>query len=540
MRLIRLLILVLSVCVFLTGCNNYLVEVKSKTDKQVYQIIDEAWDDDFGVKSNYRIQDAVSDANTPLLYTAVPSGDILTLPEALQIATQHNRFYHTEKENLYFTALDLTEVRHFYEPMPIFGGDTGYRRDDTDEGFGGFTNYGFNQLLATGAQIGADISLGWLDISTGDMRSGFSTIVSAVVSQPLLRGAGRKVALENLTQAQRNTLYQVRSFNHFRKDFVTQIATNYQRVLELYDRQQNLNQYYFELSKICYSLKKRAKAGRIEVHELEEAEQDRMIALSRSIAVEREYAEALDLFKIQLAIQPDIDFILDINELRNYLQMDPAEFSLTEEEAIDIALNQRLDLANAADSVNDAARKVEVAADAIRAELNLIGYADIQPTNKTVFGANPGELEMTRDRYQLSAQLDLPIDRLVEKNNYRRALIILMQQQRYHQELTDTIILEVRASFRMMKEAYQRYKIERENLNLAKDRTSHTLLLMQYRRASIRDVLDAHEDLVDAQNALTTALVDYFEASLRFLRDTGTMKIRPDGMWTEETIASIQ
>jgi outer membrane protein TolC len=62
---------------------------------------------------------------------------------------------------------------------------------------------------------------------------------------------------------------------------------------------------------------------------------------------------------------------------------------------------------------------------------------------------------------------------------------------------------------------------------------------MQYNRASIRDVLDAQEDLVDARNALTTALVDYFEASLTFLRDTGTMKIKPDGMWQDPVLTSL-
>jgi outer membrane protein TolC len=82
-----------------------------------------------------------------------------------------------------------------------------------------------------------------------------------------------------------------------------------------------------------------------------------------------------------------------------------------------------------------------------------------------------------------------------------------------------------------MKEAHRRYTIERDNLNLAQDRTLHTLSLAEYKRASVRDVLDAQEDLVDAKNAVTLAVVDYFEASLNFLRDTGTMKVREDGTW---------
>jgi outer membrane protein TolC len=70
---------------------------------------------------------------------------------------------------------------------------------------------------------------------------------------------------------------------------------------------------------------------------------------------------------------------------------------------------------------------------------------------------------------------------------------------------------------------------------LALERTSHTLSLIQYDRASTRDVLDAQDDLLDAKNAATEALVDYLTAGIEFLRDTGTMKIKPDGMW-EETL----
>jgi outer membrane protein TolC len=427
--------------------------------------------------------------------------------------------------------LDFTDIRHLYEPMPFFGGEGGYRQDDDVEAGGGFSRFGFNQLLATGAQVGADISLGWLDVTSGGLSSGFASVVSAVISQPLLRGSQRKIVLENLTQAERNILYQVRSFNRFRKEFVTQIATDYQRTLELYERQQNLNEYYFQLSSLCYALKKRAAAGRNSIHEFEEAEQDRLIALADAQIAERLYAEALDAFKVQLSIRPDVDVTLDVSELRNYQQIPPVDFTLAEEEAINIALNQRLDLANAADQVDDAERKVDVAADAIRAELNLIGYTERQLPDRTVFGANPGELEETRNRYQLSVQLDLPMDRLFEKNNYRRSLIDLMLLQRNHQELTDTVVREVRESYRAMKEAHRRYTIEQENLKLAQDRTLHTLSLAEYKRASVRDVLDAQEDLVDAKNAVTFAIVDYFEASLNFLRDTGTMKIHEDGTW---------
>src|SRR5204862_7575410 len=43
--------------------------------------------------------------------------------------------------------------------------------------------------------------------------------------QPLLRGAFRQVALERLTQAERNVLYQVRAFARYRKGFYVDLTT---------------------------------------------------------------------------------------------------------------------------------------------------------------------------------------------------------------------------------------------------------------------------------------------------------------------------
>jgi outer membrane protein TolC len=525
------------ICLLLSGCNTNLPETRDQTDAAVYDIIDQAWQNDLGSQSNYKLQDIVSEPNELRVSVTIPDSGILTLPDALATATSNNRQYITEKEYLYLTALDYTEIRHLYEPMPIWGGEAGYRREnliegrEDNEGLGLFTNYGFQQLLATGAQIGADVSMGWLDISSGNLSSGFSTVITTVVTQPLLRGSGRKIALENLTQGQRNTLYQVRSFNRFRKDFLTSIAAQYYQVLALYDRHRNIQDYYVELTVISYRLNKRSMSGRIEKHEAQQSEQDRLIALADYVQAYKDYEEAIDTFKLSLALSPKIRFRLDNNELDQLRNHELSPFNLTEDEAIEIALNQRLDLANAADSVQDAQRKVDLAADAIRTELNLVGYTDTQTPERTVFGADPGELERTRDRYQISMELDLPVDRLVEKNNYRRALIALMQHQRNHQELTDTVILEVRNAFRRMKEAHDQHVIEQTNVDLAQSRTRNTLLLLQYDRASTRDVLDAQKDLLNARNAVTDSLVRYLISSLEYLRDTGTLKVKPDGMW---------
>jgi len=506
----------------LSGCNIDLTKTAEETDSRVYNIIDQTWDDDIGSKSNYHIDDtAVEDANNIEVFVEIPPSGVITLPQAVALATAHNRTYAAEKETLYLTALDQTDVEHLYEPIPFIGGQGGVTKDSNGRRSEIMGESGFQQLLATGAEVGGDLSLGWVDIISGDYRSGFSTVATAVITQPLLRGAGRKIALENLTQAQRNTLYQIRDFNRYRKEFVTSVISQYYLVLQFNDQQNNARNYYYDLVEVYNNLQKRALAGKLPQHELEQANQDKLGALSDYVQSRKDYKDALDTFKMLLAISPNTMLSLDMHELEALEKSVSNNLNLSEEYAIEIALEQRMDLANAAEQIDDAERKVDVAADAIRAELNLVGIADTKRYDS----------QTARENYELSLELDLPIDRLTEKNAYRRALITLMRRQRNYQELSDTIILEVRKAYRQMQESRQRYDVEYQSYELAAKRSKNTLLLLQYDRANTRDLLDAREDFLDAKNAATKAVVDYAIASLKFFRDTGTMKIQPDGMW---------
>src|SRR6202034_905464 len=53
-----------------------------------------------------------------------------------------------------------------------------------------------------------------------------ATSVNFNAVQPLLQGAGQAVALESLTQAERNLLYEIRTFARFRKQLYVEIASN--------------------------------------------------------------------------------------------------------------------------------------------------------------------------------------------------------------------------------------------------------------------------------------------------------------------------
>ena len=68
---------------------------------------------------------------------------------------------------------------------------------------------------------------------------------------------------------------------------------------------------------------------------------------------------------------------------------------------------------------------------------------------------------------------------------------------------------------------------------LAERRVSGTRMLLDAGRIDVRDVLDAEDSLVLAQDALTRAMVGYRVSELSFQRDVALLDVNEEGMWKE-------
>lgn len=534
---VRLLVSVAMVCLCLNGCGMDPQIASQKTDEQVYSLIESQWEDSFGDRGGYEIEPFSPQLREERL-AEVRQTEILTLSKAAELALTNSHEYQLAEEQLYLTALDYSDVQHLYQWLPFSRTAGGYALEGDQDGEGGRealglqSESGISRLLATGAVISSGLTIGYMDVLTGDFRTGLTSIFQAAITQPLLRGADRKVVLEALTQAEQNLLYQIRTLNRFRKTWLVSVVTEYYRLLQYDIQMQNARSNYIRLISLVDKMVPLAKAGRLATHELEEARQDKMKAWDDYVQARQLYKTQADTVKLMLNIPLSLEIRPDRNEWEA-LQAGLGPVPLTEEKAIEAALNQRLDLANAFDQTLDAQRHVEVAADALKADLTLIGLYSPSTDNsrRYAFGADPGDLYRIRDRYEATLHLDLPLDRRVEINNYKRALIALAERQRNHQKLTDQIVLEVRKACRDSQEAKERYDTQKEARQLARQRLDNTLHLLQYARANSRDVLDAQQDYYRAQEAFAEALFEYSTAILNLYRDTGLLWVKPNGQW---------
>ena len=509
---------------------------KADADEEVYKIIDDKWQDYFGQKTNYTVSDYNDPAspNDVELAEMVPESGVINLQQAVEIATKFNRDYQTQKESLYISALDLTDERYKYA-LKWFGTIDGTYTDNKSNGddVSLETSGGVNkaQLFLDGVIINTGIAIDWVRFLTGDPSTTLGSILSGDVTVPLLGSGAGKDAQESLTQAERDVLYRIRTFNRYRKTFVVSIISDYYRVLRQKDSVSIAEASYKRLIESTKQLKMEVKVGQRAPSEADEAMQKLLSAENSLVTTQQRYEQGLDRFKIRLSLPTDANIILDQNELTALEEIGVSQPEYTDAEAIEMALARRLDLANTRDAIEDAARKLELAAEGLGVQLDLIGSSDVSSANTT----SSGRLQFQKGTYSLGLAADLPFDRKTERNDYRKKLITLEQRQRGYDDESDNVKLDVRQAYRDLTETAESYRIQKIGLELAERRVDEQKLLLEYGRGTMRLLLETEDDLVSAQNDVTSALVDHTIAKMSFFRDVGILQVKPDGMWEQRT-----
>ncbi len=476
---------------------------------------------------------------------------ILNLEQALALAIKSSRTYQSRKEDLYLSGLSLTLARHQFSPIFSALGNVNYEVQTEQAvtlGIDEITGQAkpiYSDSLVEQHQVtgSGDVSASWLIRDVGRITTAFtidalrfisgdrslvtSSQLSATFARPLLRNAAYKREIENLVQAERQLLYDLRSFTRYRKDFAVQIATAYYGVLGNRDTVRNSFLNLQSSRKNAERSRALAQEGRITQSDLGRLEQQVLSAEGTWIAAVRNYKQSLDNFKIQLGLDVDANLVLDDHELETLGIKHP---NLSVEDSIQIALTARLDLLNAKDELADAERKVELAANFLKPQVDL--------TAGVAINSNPNEKnwalpDPARYRWNAGLDFDLGLDRVAERNSYRSSLISRNRAARALVQQEDDIKLQVRDSWRTLDQAKRSYEISEIGVKLAERRVEEQNLLAELGRAKAQDQVDAQNDLINSKNQRTQALVTHTIARLQFWDNLGILYIKENGQWEE-------
>jgi outer membrane protein TolC len=546
-RLLRESIPVLLVLVALVGCTSS--HYRKSADKAAYGVIREKTPLVKNMDAAFSIEqtNALPLGNLPGFTNAVdffgPEGAtergarILRLEDALGIAIHHSRNYQSRKEQLYLSALALTLARHEYTPIFSAGAKGAYSSEATETPALS-DNFVEERKVSSSGSVGTDwlvrdlgrittaFTTDFLRFVSGDPRLATSSKLSATFVRPLLRNSGFKQEMENLLQAERDLLYDLRDFTQFRKDFSVKIATAYYDVLSNRDAVRNSYLNLQSSRKNADRTRALAQEGRVAGTDLGRQEQQELSAEGTWINAIRSYRQALDNFKIQLGLKVDAHLVLDDRELAA-LQIHHPDISV--DDSTRLALAARLDFMSIKDRLADAERKVLLAQDGLRAAVSLSADASISSGKKERFS-------MPDDRrYSWSAGLDVDpgLDRTAARNSYRAALIARNKTARTLEEQEDQIKLEVRESWRTLDQAKRSFEISEIGVRLAERRVEEQGLLAEWGRSKAQDQVDAQNALIDSKNQRTKALVTHTIARLQFWNNMGILYIKDNGQWED-------
>ncbi|MBI5801459.1 MAG: TolC family protein [Verrucomicrobia bacterium] len=452
---------------------------------------------------------------------------IITLDDALRLAVTQNRTYQFRKEALYLAALTLTGERHEFAKRPFASLGAGIARErDGDGRVDGSGSLGFSQLLTSGGTISATLANDMLRYFTGDPRRSVTTVMSLNFTQPLLRGAGADVVAEVLRQAEREVIYDLRTFALFQQTFVVDIVTTYYRLLQREDTVRNAKNNYLKLVKIRELLEAQFVAQRRPKFEVDQAQQEELKGKSAYISSVEAFQTALDQFKITLGLPLGVELALDDKVLDDLKKTSLLAVETSEDAAFAAAVEHKLDLLNEIDRFEDSKRKIVVAADRLKANLTFVSGVSL--ANDAV---NYSKFDVDQYTANAGLRLDLPFDRLLQRNSYRATLIIFERALRSLALALDSSRDAVRQGLRNLEQLQQTYSIQTNALALADQRVNASGILLQAGRAQIRDQLEAQTAQVQAQNAVTQVLVDYLAARLKVLVDVGALRTEGGNWW---------
>jgi outer membrane protein TolC len=139
------------------------------------------------------------------------------------------------------------------------------------------------------------------------------------------------------------------------------------------------------------------------------------------------------------------------------------------------------------------------------------------------------QLQARTANYSAGVNLDFPIDRLAERNQYRLALIAFQKAQRDYTGTQDSITADVRDALRSLRAAQISLEIQRVSVDLAQRRVEFAnIRLTQGAANSNRDVVEAQQDLLSNQDAYERARSQLQISVLDYLRVTGTLRLDPE------------
>ncbi len=206
-------------------------------------------------------------------------------------------------------------------------------------------------------------------------------------------------------------------------------------------------------------------------------------------------------------------------------------------EAFAVARENRLDWMNARSELVDTWRNIEIVANQLKSYMSVSVSGQARSS-----GSNPLHFDAQDMEMSTSLKFDAPLTRLLERNEYRRALISYDQARRSYYSYVDNVNMQIRQTLRAIYHNQLDLELKRESvrvsiiqvhqaqLKLSKPATSASRSVGD---TSARDLVEALNSLLSSQNNFMTTWLEYQVQRMAILLELGLFEIDENGRWID-------
>ncbi len=257
---------------------------------------------------------------------------VLTPERAVELGVLHSREYQNSLEQLYLAALALS-LNRFDFAVHWFGTNNTvfdhFGSSDTEVNtLTTNTDFGFTKNFAAGGQLLFDVANSFAFTFSGVNHTTTTSTIGVTLMQPLLRGFGRRVRLEALTEGERVVLYAVRDFARFRKQFYVSLTTaNNGGYMGLLLQLQTIRNQEANLRSQEENLRLNEAllaSGSVSIIQVDQAFQSYQQAKLNVLQAQTGLEASLDRYKLTLGLPPALPVRVDDALLKPFQLNDPA------------------------------------------------------------------------------------------------------------------------------------------------------------------------------------------------------------------------
>ncbi|MDP7008263.1 MAG: TolC family protein [Phycisphaerales bacterium] len=431
---------------------------------------------------------------------------ILTLDGAIQRSLIANRGLIAAEDQVDSTRLSLVAAESQFELKFRPNANVGFGKhssDGTDEQYGaGLT---IDKRFETGTSVAVTPRF-------DKVSSGYQSGVDVSLRQPLLLGTNKEYNMASVESAEFSGRSARRSLFLTRVNTVVTTVVLVYRVVQQRELVSLNTESVTRLERLVSGTRAKENIGLATSIDTLRGELQLRHAQDNLVNAKESYGDALDNLRVQLSLPMDQPIDVEAPLVYDLVSFD-------EDEAVQTALMNRVELDQARDTLEESQRYSRIAKHRTLPSLDLVlGYSQA--------GVNENLLDnFGLDDHVWNVNLVTSSDfaRTAEKAAYEQSLLGIRSAERSYALQEDDIAREVKRDFRSLRRAQKQITIQQEQIQNSEKQMRLAKIKFDHGLANNFDLVEAEEDLREAETRLVTSVVSYIVGTYQMRRSLGTL-----------------